>query len=282
MKDAINDNIKINITSDQLYAFKKLCSEVLTSARSDSGIGTLREKKLHAIIKKYVSPDERFHEIRVVDTIDGLSDEEKKKGQKYIADVLIDKEIYEVQTGSLYPLLQKVKWYIENTDCHITVIHPIASKKYISWINPDTHEISPRKLSPKKVKLYDMADEFYPFRELLMSNRVGFRIMQLEIEEYRILDGYGKSRKLRSTKYERLPSKLYDEVDFFIPEDFLFFLPDDIPEVFTAKIYSSITKIKGITAYSAIKILLSLGFIEENGRSGRSQTYKRTQIAKDI
>ena len=44
--------------------FQEAC-RLITQDRARSGIGTLGEKTLHAVIKHYLEPDERCHEIRV-------------------------------------------------------------------------------------------------------------------------------------------------------------------------------------------------------------------------
>ena len=76
--------------------FEQLCLEAATHGRTAgaNGFGTLAEKRLHAVIKKYVCADEAFHEVGVA-------------GTRYLSDVRVGNEVFEVQTGSFYPLKKK-------------------------------------------------------------------------------------------------------------------------------------------------------------------------------
>ena len=76
--------------------FDRLCREAIAERRvqGEAGIGTLAEKRLHAVIKKYLCADEDCHEVGVLDT-------------RYVSDVRIGNEIFEVQTGAFYPMKKK-------------------------------------------------------------------------------------------------------------------------------------------------------------------------------
>lgn len=57
----------------------------------------------------------------------------------------------------------------------------------------------------------------------------------LEVTDYKYLDGYGKQKKLRATRGERIPEALLGEVICGSRWDYLNLLPEDLPEPFTTK-----------------------------------------------
>ena len=59
----------------------------------DSGFGTLNERTLHSAVKAYIEPDRAFREVAF---------------GGFIADILRDGAITEVQTGSVTPLVKKL------------------------------------------------------------------------------------------------------------------------------------------------------------------------------
>ena len=80
-------------------------------------IGTYKEKKLHIILKKYFEPDERYHEIPT---------------NGYIADIRKDNNIIEIETSGFSGLKPKLDAYLPTF--HVTLVYPVAAKRYISWI----------------------------------------------------------------------------------------------------------------------------------------------------
>ena len=112
--------------------FQEAC-RLITQDRARSGIGTLGEKTLHAVIKHYLEPDERCHEIRV---------------GGYIADICREGEICEIQTRQLYRLKKKLEAFL--LERSVTVVYPIASGKRLIWIDEETGETTRPRRSPKR------------------------------------------------------------------------------------------------------------------------------------
>lgn len=262
--------------------FERIAREVSglpwhTSARASTCnenspiIGTLREKRLHAVIKRYLCEDVTTHEIPVRDIL--LSDD--APDTKMVADVLADNHIYEVQTGGFYPLIKKLTWYLEHTDCNITVVHPMAGIKYLSWIDPNDGHVESRNKVSKRGRVKDVAKELYWLKDFIGNPRFSLRLLLLEMEEYRILDGYGKEKKSRASKYERFPTALLGDVRLHEPEDYAFyFLPDTIKDApFTAAEYTKATGIKGKAAYSMLHLMVDLGILTEGEKIGRSMSF---------
>ncbi|MBE6584947.1 MAG: hypothetical protein E7645_00290 [Ruminococcaceae bacterium] len=234
-------------------------------------IGTLQEKRLHAVIKHYLCEDESTHEI----PLQNLATSHTAPSTKMVADVLTEDHIYEVQTGSFYPLKKKIQWYLDHTNYEITVVHPMAGIKYLSWVNPADGNIASRNPVKKRGKVKDIARELYWLSDFIGNPRFSLRLLLLEIEEYRILDGYGSDKKKRASKYERFPISLLGDVRLYEPEDYAFyFLPDSLGYVpFTAAEYGKASGIRGKAAYGTLHLLVKLGFLEEGEKRGRSITF---------
>ena len=45
--------------------FQKACNEIIHKEREKNGIGTLQEKTVHAVLKRFYEPDTGHQEIRI-------------------------------------------------------------------------------------------------------------------------------------------------------------------------------------------------------------------------
>ena len=241
-------------------------------------IGTLREKRLHAIVKRYLSEDVSTHEIPMKALFQHGDDPRKKRN--IVADVLVDNHIYEVQTGGFYPLIPKLQWYLDHTDYRITVVHPMAGMKYLSWIDPTNGQVVSRNKRNKRGQVKDIAGELYWLTKFISNPRFSLRLLLLEIEEFRILDGYGKEKKNRATHYERFPTALLGDVRLYEAEDYAFyFLPESLRHApFTAADYAKATGIRGKASYSLLHLMTGLGLLEEGEKIGRSMSFSASAL----
>lgn len=267
------------VTPAEALRFAAIAEEVMISPLYRMGnraspadaphIGTLREKRLHAAVKRYLCPDEACHERPVGD----LLREDGAKPRRMVADILTEGHILEVQTGGFFPLREKIGWYLTHTPCRVTVVHPIPAVKYLSWIDPEDGSILSRHKSPKRGKVKDMARELYWVSDYIGDPRFSVRLLLLELEEYRMADGWSKDRKRGSNRYERFPTALLGDVTLRSPADYAaWFLPPalsapdaegDFPP-FTAAAYAKATGIRGKASYSTIHLLEKLKLIEQS------------------
>lgn len=253
--------------ADPIHAsrFARMCEAAMRKGREqgEAGIGTLQEKRLHQILKHFICDNEDYHEVGVANT-------------RYVSDVRIGNLIFEVQTGDFYPMKQKIAHYLLSTDCVVTVVHPIPVTKWISWIDPKTHEISSRVRSPQKGRPEDLLPRLYCLIPHLQNPRLRYQLLFLEVEDFRILDGRrSRDRKKGSTKYERIPLSLVGEMELNSPDDFAPFIPEGLPEHFTVKEFSGLTKLRGRDAYSAVRVLTAMGFFAQSEKIGRSMGWRR-------
>ena len=190
-----------------------------------------------------------------------------------VADVFKDDHIFEVQTGSLYPLRKKVGWYLSNTDYPVTVIYPIAAIRYLCWIDPTDGSISPRRRSSQKGSLMNLARELFWLSEYVGHPRFSIRVLFLEMEEYRMKDGWGNGGKRGSHRQERVPLSLLGDVTLSSPDDYATFLfpKDELPTPFTAAHFSKAIGIRGRATYGLLHLLERLGYVKTGEKIGRGQ-----------
>ena len=241
-------------------------------------IGTLREKRLHAVLKHYLCADESCHE-RLIEASDpAAAGTAIGKVRHSVADILTGGEIIEVQTGTLYPLRDKIAWYFQNTDYRVTVVHPIPAVKYVSWIDPKSGDILSRNRAPKRGRVKDVAREIYWLSDFVGDPRFSMRILLLELEEYRMADGWGRDGKRGSNRYERFPTTLLGDVTLAAPVDYAaYFLPEALRKegkIFTAAEYAAAVGLRGRVVYGMLHLLEGLDLVRMTDEMrGRARTY---------
>ena len=248
--------------------FQKLCYEELLREKERDGIGLYAEKRLHSVLKRWMYDDFTAHEQKVPERGGRIS--------RFVADILTHEgEIIEIQTGELYPLARKIAFYMEKTDLPVTLVHPLIAEKHICWIDPETGEAASRSRSPKRDGPLSGLALLKPFAPYLGNARFTVLFPFVKLEEYRLLDGYGRSRKLRSHRYELIPLELTDCISFCEKEEYLAAFPEDLPQRFTAKVFGKHTRLRGYALYDAIAVFESLGALERVGKEGRSTVFER-------
>ena len=273
-------------TAGEIWQFERIAREILQtptlspkrrkkdpdSPTQDPIIGLLAEKKLHATVKRYLSEDLSTHERPVPD----LLQSEDTPPIRMVADVMTEGHIYEVQTGGFHPLRKKIQTYLTHTTCHITVVHPMAGIRYLSWIDPSDGSIVSRTKCRGRGCVKNIAKELYWLHDFIGNPRFSLRILFLEIEEYRLKDGWSKDGKRGSNRYERYPTTLLGDVMLYEPEDYAFyFLPPSLPKdtPFTAAEYAKASGIRGKATYSMLHLLVKLGVLLPAPKEGRAQRF---------
>ncbi len=236
--------------------FERLCKKDSETLHIREGIGTLSEKRLHRVIKSYVSENANDLEIPV---------------GKYVADVFTDGVIYEIQTRAFERLLPKLSYYLEQTPYSVTVIYPVIRNKRIIRIEPETGEVLRSKMSPTHGKAADLLVQLFCVRDVLPNKRIKIKLLLIDAEEYRYSERV-KYRRSGAYDSELFPLSLVSEYDFSSAEDFRQFLPEDLNS-FCAAEYSAFIGKKGRRLYSCLNLLCSLGLIERE-KDGRKYIYK--------
>lgn len=224
-------------------------------------IGQLREKKLHSVLKHYFCSDSRFHEIRI---------------GRYVADILFEEDIIEIQTSSFYSMKKKLDFYLSLPSIkNITIVYPVAYNKWVSWINEETGEISNKRKSPKKGSIYEILPELYSIKDYIFRDGISFRVCLIDLNEYKILNGWDKNKKRGSSKFDKVPIALIDDVLFSDISDYHKFIPHSLPVEFTKKEWEKETKLSPKNSGLALALLRQIGLVEQIGKRGRAYLYQR-------
>ena len=229
--------------------FTEAIVRALSENTESLGIGTLGEKLLHRILKYYIDPDENNHEIEYLGSV---------------ADVINGEGIFEIQTRSLERLVPKLEKFLEKSP--VTVVYPLFSEKNVIWFDKQTGELTPPRRSPKRATPADALIEIYKLLEFLERPGFSIELIFLKGDEYKLLDGWDKSKKRGATKLDRIPSSIDTTVTVRTREDCVCLLSDSLPHPFTAKQFYKLIGHRGRTAYYALRALVNIGIIHEFGK----------------
>lgn len=244
------------INIDQIR-FKEACSVVIDQERARMGIGTLSEKTVHCVLKHYLEPNEDYHEVGI---------------GSFYADICGPNGIYEIQTRDFGNLRRKLDLFL-NED-KVTIVYPIPATKWLCWLDEETGEITKRRKSPKTGSPYVIFKELYRIKKYLKHPQLKIKIILMDMEETRLLNGWSKDRKKGSTRYDRIPISLEEEINIECIKDYLMFLPITLPNQFTSKDYAKETKSPLALAQTALNILTYLNIVKRVGKQGNSYVYE--------
>lgn len=221
-------------------------------------IGTYQEKKLHLILKRYFEPDPAYHEIRCAG---------------FIADILRDGHITEIESNSLTGLHGKLDAYLP--EYTVDLVYPLAENRYVTWIDPETGSMTKKRRSPKKATVYDAIAECIRLRDYL--NSPGLRILAvfLDVEEYRMLDGWSRDRKRGSHRYERIPLEMNRIVVLADKASFAVWIPEDCPDPCTVRVFAKTAHLSCDRARTVLHVFEAAGVVEMCGKRGRELLFRR-------
>lgn len=237
--------------------FDEISDLLLSREKEENGFGTLQEKTIHEVIKDFYCYDHDF--------------QEQRRG-RYIADIAIGDDIWEVQTRAFNKLRGKLDAFLKTY--HVTVIYPVPVEKKIYWLNEETGAITGGRRSPRKGTPYDVFRELYKIRPYLQNPKLSVHIFLMDMEEYKLLNGWSRDRKKGASRYDRLPGKLRDIVRLEGRADYLYFLPADLPEEFTSFDLAKHAHIPRDIAQTCLLILRDLQVVELIGKKGRLNLHR--------
>ncbi|ABX40414.1 hypothetical protein [Lachnoclostridium phytofermentans] len=237
--------------------FQISCSQVIDQALQENGIGTLSEKTIHSVLKHYYSPDTACHEQKV---------------KNFVADILIENHIIEIQTRQFHKLRRKLEVYLPEYE--VTIVYPVAHTKWLSWVNEETGEVSKPRKSPKTGVAYQIFPELYQIKDYLKDPNLHLNIISMDVEEYRLLNGWSKDKKKGSTRNDGIPVALFDEMVIVTKDDYNKLLPANLPKQFTTKDYKKAAGVPQRIATTALNILYHMNTIDRVGKQGNSFLYE--------
>ena len=235
--------------------------KIVGTVRERQGIGTLSEKTVHAVLKNYYAPDEDMHEIPI---------------EGSVADIYTGTEIVEIQTRSFDRMRDKLGKFLPLYP--VTIVYPIPYEKWLIWIDEETGEFSSRRKSPVKGNAYGAFKELYKIKNFLLDDNLHLKLVFINMEEYRLLNGWSHDKKKGSTRYDRIPTDLVEEVEIRQPEDYLQFVPYELQEPFHSKDFAKAAHISLSLAQNVLNILFEMGTVERVGKQGNSYLYRVVDV----
>ena len=214
-------------------------SEECVYSHGRYNIGTYRERSQHLVLKKYFEENAELHEVPV---------------GGYIADIKKGNDITEIQTSGFASMRDKLGAFLK--DFSTTIVYPVAQRKWVSWIEPESGEITARNPAPRKGRFTDVIPEMICIRQFLLHPNLTVRVVLLEIDEYRMLNAQrSRSRKRGSTRYERVPLNICGIYDFRETQDYIDLLPFAQDAVFTAQDVAGALKLRGRRISAGMRVL---------------------------
>ena len=242
------------------HALEQSCADLGSSKKKRGSIGLLGEKVLHAGLKLYFEPNPDFHEVKL---------------NGFVADICNAEGIIEIQTRNLGKLKRKLEVFLEQMP--VTIVYPIARTKYLCWVDEETGDVTGRRKSPKTGSAWDLFRELYQLRSFLTHPNFCVCAALIDLEEYRLLNGWSRDKKRGSTRYDRIPIQLVELVYLMTAEDYRAIVPNTLPKKFTSKDFSKAVHISLSSAQRALLILYQLGVVQRVEKQKNAYIYELTE-----
>jgi len=179
-------------------------------------IGTLREKPLHASLKRwYARPGDRI-EVPVAG---------------FVIDLVRDDVLIEVQTKGFSSMKKKTASLLE-LGHRVRIVHSIPIDKWIVKVDADGTILS-RRRSPKHGRPTDVFAELVSFPEFLIHPHLEVDVLLTIEEEYWVHTPGVAWRRRGWTIVERRLIDVLDSVALNSAEDLTRLVPDGLSETFT-------------------------------------------------
>ena len=242
-------------------AFETAKKKVIGIDRQRLGIGTLSEKTVHAILKNYYAPNEDNQEIPI---------------ENFVADIYTQGEIIEIQTRQFNKLRDKLQTFLPLYP--VTIVYPIPREKWLIWIDAESGELSKKRKSPAKGNPYMVFPELYKIKSFLKNPNLRFRLALLNIEEYKILNGWSRDKKKGASRYDRIPTEFVQEVEIDCLADYMQFVPFELEEAFTSKDFANAAHIPVSLAQTVLNILYYVETVDRVGKKGNMYLYEPKEL----
>ena len=181
-------------------------------------IGTLRETELHAALKRHFARPQDQLEVAV----DG-----------YVADIVHDDEVIEIQTHNFAALKPKLLQLVEQHP--VRLVYPVAQAKWITRVKADRKTVLGRRKSPRRGALEDVFVELVSLPELMAYPHFTLEVVLIHEDEIRCpRPGRPRRRGSEWRVCNRRLLKVVESVVFADPGDFRRFIPADLAPPFTS------------------------------------------------
>jgi hypothetical protein len=220
-------------------------------------IGTLRETELHAALKRHYARPQDQLEVAV----DG-----------YIADVVRDDEVIEIQTHNFAALKPKLLQLVEQH--RVRLVYPVAQAKWITRVKADRQTVLGRRMSPRHGALEDVFVELVSLPELMAHPHFTLEVVLIHEDEIRCpRPGRPRRRGSEWRVCNRRLLKVVDSAAFVTPADFRRFIPADLATPFTSKELAVALQRPDFVAHKITYCLRKMGTLAVLGKRRRAWLY---------
>lgn len=217
-------------------------------------VGTLREKPLHAALKRwYAEPGDGVEVL-----VDG-----------FVIDLVRGGLLIEVQTRGFSSIKAKLARLLERHP--VRIVHPVAEMRWIVRLG-EGGEIVSRRRSPRRGSYSDVFTELVSFPDLLAGDRLTIELVLIHDEELRTHQPGRAWRRRGWVVEERRLLEVVDRRRVDRPTDLLPLLPE-LPATFTTRDLSDVMQRPRRLAQQTAYCLRRLGLIEQVDKRGNAAVY---------
>ncbi len=191
----------------------------------------------------------------------------------YMVDIVRGDLLIEIQTRNFSSIKRKLTKLIRGH--RVTLVHPIAKRKWIVRVDADGDTVLSRRMSPRRGGVEDLFIELVYIPRLVKDPNFSVDVLLVHSEDVLIDDGKGSWRRRRWSIHDRRLLDVIDTVTFKSPEDFTKVLPSTLPEKFTTKDLARESGIRPTVAQRMAYCLRKMNVIEAVGKSGKSLLYAK-------
>lgn len=238
-----------------------LALKKLHDTSSAYNIGTYKERSQHIVLKLFYEPDQAYHEVPF-------------KG--YIADIINDKGITEIQTAAFRALHDKLAVFLQ--DKPVKVVYPVCEVVRTCWIDPVTGEEQCTRFARYQRTKYKLLSELLSVSDYFGEKGFSVELVLMKGSKYKVRDGYGADCKKKATKLDTVPMELIDIIKLRDADDIRSILPFKAGERLTAKELSKHLGLRKIPLWRALKFLELIEIITPSGKNGKSIIYEVTAV----
>ena len=134
-------------------------------------------------------------------------------------------------------------------------------------------DITSRRKSPKRCSMYDAMFELYKIKAFLKNPNLKVTLLLIDMEEYKLLNGWSYDKKRGSVRYDRIPVGIRKVIELDCPQDYMQFVPDGLENNFTSADFANAAHIDRQTAASVLAMLNYMEQVKRVGKTGNAYIY---------
>lgn len=220
-------------------------------------IGTYKERSQHMILKLFYEPDVTYHEVPF---------------EGYVADVLNQEGITEIQTAAFRSLNEKLAVFLQKKP--VRVVYPVAEKKRVVWTDPETGETDEGVYRSYPKSKFRILSELLSVVDSFGDPQLCVHMLLLKSTQCKKKDGYGKDKKKKATKTDTVPDELLETVILRNADDIRKILPFEIGSRLTTADIGSALGLRRMSLWRAVKFLTITEILTPVDKKGKGIIYE--------